>query len=309
MHVHELLPKILADSIIAAAARDPDFVYWSHDPEWKNGYRTHTKPWFILPPAIRHLRASAVDLIGFKNMGNWAAQGPKTFIPTLEQCRALEQVEVNIPLVDYTQPYPALCVKLPKGIYDPFLAIICYLDVTGGPSPMLSCAMLSKGNLQDVVTTIAHTGDIEESLQKFDVDCNDVQHVAPLALRVAVNSCLVLTNYEHRLDMMYPAEYASDAHLAEEDSERGQRARLRVRIAPQRVSFVQNITLHRSEHRDGTGEPTGRELPFGWRKGHWAMQPYGAGSTLRKRIFRRPCMVRPDKLVGDAGGTSVTYRG
>jgi len=44
-----------------------------------------------------------------------------------------------------------------------------------------------------------------------------------------------------------------------------------------------------------------------WRRGHFAMQPYGIGRRERRMIFRKPLLVRAKYFLGDVKDASVTY--
>ena len=92
-------------------------------------------------------------------------------------------------------------------------------------------------------------------------------------MRIAVNSCLALTHYGNHLNYLFPKELERDRQLASEDSERGRRARARIKLAVQVASFSQEVCLHRVSSRvRHDGGPTGSSKPCHWRSGHWAMQ-------------------------------------
>jgi hypothetical protein len=236
--------------------------------------------------------------------GLWILDGPKIFRPTPDQCQALEQIEVKLALEDYAQPYPVVLIDLPDDRYAPFTAILCHQT----PDRLLTFSLNSSDHEDDITTLITpQSPTIEASILKFNADCEQYQAVAPRALRVGLNSCLALANYGHYADYLFPKQVQNDRQLGKEATDRGHKARDRVRQAIQLVRFNQEVILHRTKTvKREAGEPTGREMPTGWRKGHWAMQPYGPHSSLRKRILRRPVLVRADRL--SPGQTiSTTY--
>jgi hypothetical protein len=326
MRPYDLAPRFLVDALIAATKYDKDWLTWEYAsaeesleilgkplPHDRRGYKLGFKPGVRLGPVWQILgKPAASDLIGFKALGAWAAGGPKTFVPTAEQCEALENVDVNLTLDDYAQPFPTLFVKLPKERYYPFVGALAHLDETGGPARMLSLSLFTHDNKDDVVTTVSSgPNPIEDSLRRFDRDCGNVQHVAPRVQRVAANCCLVLAGDPSlKVNWMYPHERASDERLALEETERGLKARTRLNTSPMLVSFSQQVTLRRTEGPAAVDAvPAGYELHTHWRRGHWAMQPHGPKHSLRKRIFRPPVLVRADLFTGDRKDAGATYRG
>lgn len=242
----------------------------------------------------------------------WLVDGPKVFIPTPAQCEALEHVEVNLKIEEYSQPYPALAVQLPPDRYGPYKLVI----VGHNPQQQYLCATLhtmkyvdKDGSSDDITTTVKSDGKmIEESLARFDPDCQHHGSVAHLALRVAVNSCLALVHYGCHDQYLFPKEAENDRRLARENSERGERAQGRLRMASREIILDRTVRLHQTEGSRDVAEPTGREMSFHWRRGHWAMQTHGPGNSLRKRIFRLPVMVRADLLTGDVTERTTTYK-
>lgn len=260
---------------------------------------------------------TSADLLGMWALSNWIGEGPKVFRPTPMQCQALENVEVRLSLEEYAQPYKAICVELPIEIYHPFNCVVCMYN------PRMSVFnIVGPCHHYDTVTTIStFSSTMEESIVKFDKSCEDSAEMGSRCLRVAINSCLALVNYGHHMKLLFPHEEARDRRLAEENSDRGKKAKDRLSTHLSLVSFNQEIKLHNTEgrtyERSDDVEPTGREMlshypcremPTHWRKGCWCMQPYGPSQSLRKRILRKPCFVRADKFLGDKSDTSVTYK-
>jgi hypothetical protein len=247
------------------------------------------------------------DITGLWATSIWLADGPKVFRPTLSQCHALEHVEVRLNFEDYAQPYPALMVDLPdSGDYKPFIDVLCFQSEN-----LLVFNLRTPRNVDDIVTTIAryaNRGTIEESLRRYDEDCSGLQGAAARALRVAANSCLALVGHEIAIGYLFPKEVENDRRLAGEKTERGERARGRLPLHVMLVAFQREVVLHKTEGGHSTDNFTGREMGCHWRRGHYAMQPYGPGSSLRKRIFRLPVLVREDKFLGDISDTTTVMR-
>jgi hypothetical protein len=237
----------------------------------------------------------------------WLTDGPKVFRPTLVQCQALENVEVRLNFEDYAQPYPALMVELPENDdYAPFIDVICFQS-----EHMLIFNLLSKGRTDDITTIIGkyqNRGLLEESFQRYDESCASLQKIAARALRVAANSCLALVGHEITTGYLFSKEVENDRRLAGEQTDRGERARQRLPLHAMLVAFQRDVVLHKTEGGHLAGDPTGREVGCHWRRGHYTMQPYGPGNSLRKRRLRLPVMVRADKFLGNLSDTVTTMR-
>lgn len=309
MRPTDLLPRDFRDLLCALHRRDPDWVTWA----WGSGadeYAVHPKSW--VPDALRQCADSGQDWCGFKALGRWIADGPKTFHPTTDQCQALEQIDVNIAPTDYEQPYPAMMVQLPKGMYGTFTAVLCCVDDTGGPARMITCCLYSENHVDDIVTTVGLcNAAVEHAIQLFDSECGDIHDLAHRVLRVALNSCLALCNFGYTARWAYPKDRDRDERLAREGTERGARARERLATSESVVSFSQEIKLHAtcSAPHDCDGDTTGREVKTHWRRGCWAMHAVGEGRKDRRRTFRKPTLVRADRFAGDLSDTSATYNG
>ncbi len=296
-HVRDIIPDLLAVELRRLATLDRNWVELEELEGMEYKLRVKYPTW------VRALWQSGGDGFGMWGYSVWLADGPKVFRPTVEQCRALEQVEVRLELHDYSQPYPAILVDLPAG-YEPFESVLCFRCDAG----LAAFNLNTKDHLGDIVTTVKTDGrPMEVSLQKFDEDCADTFDVAGRALRVACNSCLALSGYGTVSDYLYPKDAENDRKLARERSDRGARARKRLETSPLLVKFAQDVVLHRTESRRAKpGEPTGAEMPSHWRRGHWAMQPCGPNHSLRKRILRPPVFVRADRAV-EMSQTTTTY--
>lgn len=298
MRVNELIPQILVDELLRVVKLDKDWVRWEDVAENGFDYRAYV----TVPTKIKEFCTSGADYFSMKATSHWLYNGPKIFRPTKEQCAAMEQVDVNLLLEDYSQPYPAIMILLD---YQPFHSVLCYRE-----EQILVCVLMSKSNIYDI-TSCHHSRNqlIESSLSKFDPECKKYGAQANKALRVACNCCLALSHYGHHTDYLYPQEAARDKRLARENTERGAKARKRLPLAVQQVTFSQEVVLHKTEsHCSSNGEGTGKEVSCHWRRGHWASQCYGPKNTLRKRILRPPVLVRADLFVGELSDTVTTYR-
>lgn len=302
MRPTDVMPQMLIDELVRLGKLDPDWVQFEELEA--NHYRARIRQ----PTWLRRLASGGTDAFAMHAGSTWLINGPKVFRPAPEQCAALEQIEVRLTLEEYAQPYPALLVALPRGQYGPFNSVLCHRH----PRPYLIMTLNSDDHTNDICTTVARTdgNQIEVSIQRFDADLAELSQVAARVLRVACNSCLALAHYGNHLGYLFPKEVENDRRLAREQTERGERARRRLALAVQQVTFSQEITLHRTERRAWDGEPgcSGAQKSTHWRRGHWHTVPHGPGRSLRKKVLYPPVLVRADLFTGDLADTLTSYQ-
>lgn len=246
------------------------------------------------------------DYLGMYSSSIWLGDGPKIFRPSPDLCQALENVDVNLSITDYSQPFPAVLIVLPPGRYGPFTSVLCYHE-----PGIFVASLFSADHENDIVTTVCERQKeihMEESLRRFDQSFSVDDKNSPPALRVACNACLLLSSHPHTLSFLYPKEVETDQRLSREKTERGDRARKRLPLAVQQVSFDREVVFRRVESRPYDGKPTGASMPSHWRSGGWARQTHGPNNSLRKWILRPPVLVRADLFMGPISDTTTTYR-
>ncbi len=303
------LPADLINELLRVVGIRRDWVTWECFSDDMYKASCNVKTW------LSSAWVSGADAFNMLALSIWLHDGPKLFRPSLEQCQALEQVEVSLTLGDYRQPYPALLIDFPTvnqqgrrvSIYDPFTSVLCHHNEAG----MLTCGLFSPGNREDITTTIkVDSRPIEMSIQIYDEDCQQHAQTAGKAVRTAINACLCLVNYGCLLNHLLPKEVKVDEVMARENSDRGARAKERLATAMKVLTFDQEIQLHHTERKcSEPGEPTGRQMPPHWRRGHWRHTPCGTRRQERRLTFIRPVLVRGDLFGGDLSGTSTTYKG
>lgn len=298
MDAIELVPKVLKDELLRLARLDRDWLKIEFLEEGMFQASTPYETW------IKKLWHSGVDSFSLWATSLYYADGPKVYKPSQETCDALAEIEVKLSLSDYAQPYPVVLVVLPQKI-GPFKSVLCHKS-----ERVLICVMATDGNTDDVTASISIDGrPMEASIEQFDEGCREHSKLATRVLRIAINACLALANYGCRTEWLRPKERESDERLAREQSERGKRAQERLAASPSLLTFSQEVRLHRTDHRERSeSEPTGREMPPHWRRGHWAMQACGPNRSERRRVLRPPVFVRFDKFMGDNSQTQVVYR-
>lgn len=255
---------------------------------------------------LRRFAVSGADIAGMIAMVNWIKEGPKIARATEEQFQALSQVEVRMELKDFSMPYPSVLVDMPPGHLHKAALLHRY-------SPeVLICNSVSYDNQNDVCTVIRQTPgeEMEVSLGRYyDSITEDESQQTQRALRVACNLMLVMTSYGCKTAPVFPHEVVRDQKLAKEDTERGAKARQRLKEVPYEVKLDREVVLyHRETKQREPGEPTGKEMPTHWRRGSWVSQPHGPKNSLRKLVFRHPVLVRADKFAGDTSQLTTVYR-
>ncbi len=297
--IYDVAPKLMVDELRRMMKVESDWLEVSNQRPKTETYSARS----VVGTFLRSTWREGCDAFSTFALSKWLEYGPKIFRPTLEQCRAMEQVEANVELEHYAQPYSALLIDLPKG-YEPFRAVLCHHLQKNSTLTLVS---FSEGNLHDVTTTIGINGrPIEVALQTYDDDCAEHAKVCALGLRIAINSCLALVNYGTCKELLFRKATENDRLLASEQSERGVRARIRLKDTVYLVSFAQEVKLHDTHGDASTGE--GSEIAPHWRRGHWRRQHYGSRNGLVKNVLIKPVLVRADKFIGDLADTSSTYR-
>jgi len=243
-------------------------------------------------------------------LSTWIGQGPKIARPSVEQCRALEQVEVRLSLDEYTQPYPVLAVDLPDGLYPPFRAVLLqWLPET----PCLGVHVFSTNLTDDISTMIRKDGKpLEASLSVYDATVES--HLVPQCLklqRAAVNLALAMSHFGSTAEYLLPNDVSRDRTVARKHAgtPKGKAAQERLPLHVKLVEFRHDVELFRAEPGVRLGAVgSGGEKGCHWRRGHWRMQPCGLHHAERRRIFIKPILVRADLFVGDVSDTTTVYQ-
>ncbi len=240
----------------------------------------------------------ANELCGLLAQSMWLKDGPRVIRPTPEQAESLSHVEINLELGDYEQPFHTVLVETPN---NPVFTSITLCRIS---PDVLILDLHSKGSTDDIVTLIRHEPGrlVEDSLKLVEDDCKSLLPHSIACQRVALNMCLALVNYGNKTEPLLPKQLKEDEGWAKEDTERGARARRRVKRHLHKVSFVHDVIVRQTCDK-GDGEPTGKTVAPHWVRGHWKSQPYGKGMSQRKRILVRPYLVHAEAYVKDSSLT------
>lgn len=255
------------------------------------------------------------------------ASGPKLFMPTDEQFESMENVRIDLPPYDFRTPFPVLVVGVP---------INCRRRLSekyGIPMATVTSQILVRhreieGDNSFVFVSVPFGPNDESSFSQFGTEQWDDETIeeilslqaemptAPepkaeadlshILTRAALNLSLWLTLVNCQVGgPVMPHEYAK--HRAKKHLQWLKHGDYLA------IDIKQNITIRERKSTGQQGEGTGVELSPGWRRGHMrAVRGYGQRRRAGEIVpleFVHPCLVRPDRIVGDLGDSEVTYNG
>jgi len=249
------------------------------------------------------------------------AFGPKIFRPTSMQCQAFENTAVNIPFEQYAQPYETLLIEFPEEYrrlklqefsrcprfliawYNRKLKIImvsCQFDSQDDKI----VGVLTGNSQENGLETLLTNSTCREPDGTLATKVEDFQ-ISLLFERIAINLNMLMM-YGGSKIIASPANRHAWAHYRELKSRykknRDKRGleRIRQQERDAALTLIDEIKL---EQEIGFKVQFNEPLPPNatdkdgvspkphWRRGHWANQPYGPGSVLRKPVLRPPVYV------------------
>lgn len=258
-------------------------------------------------------------------LGEMVVDGVKLFRPSAEQCSAMEQVEINIPIRDYRQPYPAMVIEFPREYRESLTARTGRKDVPRfvivrhheqQAAFFSGCSFErhspnSPGHAPELTYFFQDRPEfatVEDALNTHVCQTDAESVISESMTRVAMNLCLLLTQYPTRTGPSSPDTYRKAVDRRDAPGAKGEANRFEAANHVHVVSLQQDIIVRETRSSPGPHEPTGRQMPPHWRKGHWRRQRYGAGREQVKTVFIRPVFVRSDAFTGDRSASEVVYR-
>lgn len=292
----------------------------------KNDGRLPTAAYRKLMTTLGFFKGASIhtEAVWMWTLGRLMHTGVKMFRPTVRQCEAMCEVEINMPLSEYAQPYPVIVYEYPEDFCKEMAAklgcnrfpsfTVCSHDHEQNFVQVAS--MFAQG---DTVTTLIPYREgqtVEEVLTSVDprLPPGDPEFkLGELLQRIALNFSLMMT---HHKVVDEPQSRENTRRWRElqksKDPDKREKGRLLGLQDIRVIRFEQNIKFYDEETERKArpqGEPTGRMMPPHWRKGHWLMQAHGPGRTLRKRQLRKPVFIHPELFLGDITDTKVVYEG
>lgn len=249
------------------------------------------------------------------------ADGPKVLCPTVEQCLAMEHVDINVPFANYQQPYPVVFVDLPGsyrtslfqrfGIHSPKY-IVAHHDTKTG-YVLVSALSVGHNDISAIMPPRHEYPTIEDAL-KTSIDTGSDIDLASHVQRIALNLCLLMTHYG--VEEVCRSNQGLKKKLLKASQHRRQSksalAKSQLAVLPTVIRFKQEISFS-SEKISGdqstavTNDGTPKK-PH-WRRGHFRLQRIGEGKTETKMTFIKPVLINAHLFVGDVKDTKVVYRG
>ena len=162
-----------------------------------------TKDARLFDGVMKILQQPTGSLVRWNAISKAVAFGPKLLCPTSNQCQAMEHTDLNLPVTEYRQPYPAVFLQLP-GDYRTELAqrfgipcpkyILAFHDLKTGY--ILTNTFGANPNTEIVAIVSPHPEiqTIEDGLSERVDDGQDIV-LADVVTRIALNLCLLMVHF------------------------------------------------------------------------------------------------------------------
>lgn len=293
--------------------------------------KLHSDHWEKVKKILNHVYLNDREELTTYAMSRCLAFGPKMFRPTMMQCVAFENTSVDIPFEQYAQPYETLLIEFPQDYikmkiaggmthcpryvmswYDYDLKIIMILCQFDSMNDRIVGILSENGKMIESLLSSEDYYEVDGTIAEEMIDFQTAQ----LFERIAVNMNLLIMygGIKHTIRPINPEKREQYKKLKKKYEKQNNKAGL------QSIQNWFNGEIHEvcfdadslSQHIGFTvqiGESTvekDREGVDGispkphWRRGHWASQPYGPQSLLRKPVLRPPVWV-VGKLYRDVG--------
>ena len=245
------------------------------------------------------------------------AEGPKLLCPTVDQCEALEYVDVNVSFDDYVQPFPTFLLELPEAyrhtLTDRFGFECPELVLTHHDARtkyILSFRSAGHAGHSTFHIMSPRWKTVEEALRFSDETGNDLDQCEVIQ-RVALNFGLLMTYYGVRnLGPVDPESHATHLRNARRRNRgKADRARHLLDAEINLIEFEQDVVVYdRQDTARTDSEGDGSSKRPHWRRGHFRRQFYGHARSSRKLIFVKPVLVNAHRFQGDVADTGYRLR-
>lgn len=244
--------------------------------------------------------------------------GPKLILPTADEFRAMANVEINIPVTEYRQPFETFGIVIPKEIGSPYSLIMGRVKEFSKFKYFSICTDYTP-DAQDLYTCVPLMDDgktIDNIIGKCLDDsfgCLDIidRNLLLKYQRVFMNFCMLMTNNpiqrQGTLNPLHEASLLQTISSKKVPEAVRKSAEDELRSLPVIYGFDQSVRIYETE--DGPHETTGTGSPVKphWRRGHWRHQPHGKEMGLRKLIFIPAVLVNSHRFAGDLSNTRASY--
>jgi hypothetical protein len=314
---------------------------------YKGEYERYPKThWTILKEMLRVLEFDVIGTFWYNCLSKSLAGGPKLFRPTTEQCVALEHTAATFPFDMYRQPYPVVILEIPEGYRThlveryhvsetPSHVLVHHDDKNNyiSVSAFLSMSNIithltpkreEYENIEDSITKnrnrrkdhiLADVGRIAVNPES-EADFDAAENVQRLAMNFAMMMTLLGVKNQGVENPEQFRRWQAESRATRRGgipTHRAIEAQENMAAAMYMLAFEQQIDFYDEiEEQVAVGDPVELERLHKsprthWRRGHWAQQPHGPMSSLRKAIYRKPKLVNERYFLGDVKNTSVTY--
>lgn len=271
----------------------------------------------VMSGAARHVfdnyGQTMKEIMSLLVFGKLLKYGPKVFHLSELEIKLLMEVDLNIPMCDYVQPYNTMVFQLPQNFHsiqingeqehldyivfhhEPEECIcIIYIRTTHGHALQTSFSQWPDHIIEDRFKEMTTAPEIE----------NEQQFLHGL-MRACMNYCLLLeevgtkrvesSNPKYEKKLIKRAE-AGDIKAKEELQSR-----------PEYFEIAQKVVLARSVNTSESNNSTGRSVKPHHRRGYYRIQHYGKGLAEKKRIRIPPVFVNATKFSGELMNTYIEY--
>ena len=247
------------------------------------------------------------------------AYGPKIIFPSVEQCNALEHVDINVPMDDYRQPFPVFIMELPEDyrgeVAERYSAecprfLQTLHDQRNGRVLMTFDVDADWSNGYSVVYGSDVT--IEESLRQDGLeDSHPGFKKRSILLRIAINMGLLLTRFGAKdCGPIDATAYEKQRRNSQsKNRKKADRAKALLASTMNVIEFEQDVEFL-TKRSTSVANPmaNGAMKSPHWRRGHFRQQVCGVGRSERKLTFIKPCLINGQLFCGDLADTEYRLR-
>lgn len=263
--------------------------------------------------------------------------GTKLFFPTVDEFRVALNTDLSLPCSAYAQPFPSITIMIPEGVCSYVdVGVTDFNDegkevdrVDSVKYVQINLSRLSGGVLCGLLGTPKDRRGVVLSCDSFYLDAENSTFKEEMArvhayrtfhgnnhypyFKAALNYVLMVMSYKSRRIKNDPKELAEaeQQKAARSNREAKRTAAKAVASAPEYYELAQHIELNQkiAFESEDTGTVSGWKIKPHWRSAHWASQPYGPGSTLRKQILRPFVFVNPKDYDKDDHSSDLYEKG
>ncbi len=243
--------------------------------------------------------------------------GIKSIKPSLEQCLAFENIEINIPFSSYQQPYETMIIEFPqeyRSILESRYKVRAPLSVICHKNNNYLIGALSFGVKNYNITFFITNPDtiIEELIQVCDPNNSMPIRDHNIVITNKDLDFLPVKQAEHVVlnIMLFATNFGSKKIGYENIKQHRFHVRKKPNLAREDFYYYglnQEIKLFEKKIVKNIEDGTHASPHPHWRKGHWRLQHHGINNSLIKIIFIKAVFVCDERYKGNMSDTQVSY--